>query len=173
MSLVERSVPVIRGTLSPGVAGTRQTLALMRDLARSGAADPVVRDRALLILRSSSVADHDYAGELKALFEFVRDRVRFTRDPVDVETLQIPRRTLEVLAGDCDDKATLLVALLRAVGNPAELRYRAIGTSRPQFSHVYVVARLGGTLIAMDPTRRSTPIGWQYPQPRALEDFAA
>jgi transglutaminase-like putative cysteine protease len=164
---------VIRGTLPPGLAGTRATLALMRELGRRGAADPFVRDQALSILRSAGVHAHDFAGEIKALFEFVRDRIRFTRDPVDVETLQIPRRTLEVKAGDCDDKATLLVALLRAVGNPAELRYRVIGTSSPQFSHVYVVARVSGQLLAMDPTREGTEIGWQYPQPKAVQDFAA
>jgi transglutaminase-like putative cysteine protease len=145
----------------------------MRDLARRGAADPYVRDQALSIVQSAGVKAHDFAGELRAMFEFVRDRVRFTRDPVDVETLQVPRRTLEVRAGDCDDKATLLVALLRAIGNPADLRYRVIGTSSTQFSHVYVVAKIGGQLVAMDPTREGTELGWQFPQPKAVQDFAA
>lgn len=158
---------VQRGQLSPGPAGTAQTLAIMRRLAIEGAKDVTVREAAVGIIRRAGVIGHDFAGELRALFNFVRDRIRFTRDPAGAELLQAPRYTLEHGIGDCDDKSTLLVALLRSIGNPAELRFRAIGETPAGFSHVYPVARYQGRTIALDSTRAGTPLGWEVPR-RAL-----
>ena len=145
----------------------------MRDLVRQGARDPRVRETAVAVVQRARVAGHDFAGELAAVFAFVRDRVRFTRDPVGVELLQGAPYTLTRGAGDCDDKATLLASLLESIGHPAELRFRAIGVrpGSPAFSHVYVVARLQGREIPLDPTYAGTPVGWQFPRPSVMEDF--
>lgn len=170
--LLDQQPRVWRGRLSPGHAGTAQTLRLMRALVREGARDLRIRNTAVGVIRGAGVAAHDFLGELAALYGFVRDRVRFTRDPVGVELLQGAVVTLERGAGDCDDKATLLGALLEAVGHPAELRFRAIGvTPARQFQHVYVVARLAGREIALDPTFARTPMGWQLRRPSIVRDF--
>lgn len=148
----------------------------MRRLARAGGADPVVIDAAVSIVKAAGVAGHDYVGEMRALFEFTRDRIRYTRDPVGVELLQTPNRTLRVRAGDCDDKSTLLAALLRAIGHPAVVAFRAVAaeTSRPgAYSHVYVIARVGGREIPLDPTPPKARMGWQVPNPSAVMEVAA
>jgi transglutaminase-like putative cysteine protease len=166
---------VLVGTLPPGRAGTKATLELMQQLAAEGARDVAIRERALAIVRMARVAPHDFDGELAALYTWVRDRIRFVRDVAGVEGLQAPRRTIEWGAGDCDDMATLLVALLRSIGHPARLAFRAIGTNRTgprNFSHVYTVAKYGGREIALDPTVPGTPIGWEYPRATSRMELA-
>lgn len=175
MYLGESVTPVWRGRLPAGDRGTRVTLEIMRRLACAGGKDPVVREAAIAIVKSAGVAAHDFAGELKAIFEHVRDRIRFTRDPLGVEALQAPRYTLKVAAGDCDDKATLLASLLAALGNPAQLKFRVIALDKAnprRFSHVYVVAKLGAREVAMDPTWQDTPLGWQHPKPARIGGLA-
>jgi len=163
---------VRRGRLPPGTAGTRVTLDMMRALARKGGQDVAVRERALAILRAAGVAGHDFAGEVRALFSWVRDRVRFVRDPAGVEWLQAPRYTLERGYGDCDDKATALAAMLLAVGHPAALRLRAVGFRSGTLSHVYVLAKLAGRWVPLDPTWAGTPFGEAPPGVRSALEVA-
>lgn len=166
---------VTHGRLPPGDAGTRKTLSLMRELARKGALRPEVREVAIGALQESGARPHDAASELAALHRWVRDRVRFVRDIAGVETLQAPHYTLHLMAGDCDDRAVLLAAMIRSIGIPADLRFRVIAAnrSRPRtFSHVYVMARIGRRDIALDPTYLGNPAGWQHPRPSRIGDFA-
>lgn len=138
----------------------------MRRLAQDGARQVVVREAAIRIVRDEG-AEHDPLAQLAALFRFVRDRIFFVGDVAGVETLQSPRYTLSVQAGDCDDRATLLVALARAIGIPADFRFKVIAANpraRGAFSHVFVVARLAGRTIALDPTYRDNLAGYEYPR---------
>jgi transglutaminase-like putative cysteine protease len=161
-----------RGKLAPGPAGTRQTVAIMRRLARAGARDLAVRTAAISAVKRAGIRPMDYRGELDAIFRFVRDEVRYTRDPVSVEVLQTPVATLKRLAGDCDDKSVLLAAMIESIGHPSQLAFRVIGT-RPggNYSHVYVVAKLGGRLIPLDPTPAGAKLGWEYPNPTLKGDI--
>jgi len=156
-----------------GRAGTVKTLELMRQLAHKGSRDVTVREAAVRILRNAGVRGHDFRGERDALFRFVSDSIRFVRDPYGAELLQTPRYTLEHGFGDCDDKSTLLAALLRAVGHPGPIRFRAVGETPRAFSHVYVVARDGDRDLALDATRAGTPLGWQLPHPALAMDAPA
>lgn len=159
---------VSRGRLPAGDAGTRKTLEIMRGLAAEGARDLTVRETAIAIVRAAGAAAHDSVAELRALFEFVRDRIRFTNDILGVETLQGAEYTLRVRAGDCDDRAVLLVALAQSIGIPADFAFRVVALkpgSPRAFSHVYVVANLKGKRIALDATYPANRMGWQYPNP--------
>lgn len=162
---------MLHGRLSPGKRGTGETLAIMRQLAQSGARDVSVREGAVRILRGAGVRGHDFRRELEALFRYVADRVRFVRDPHGVELLQAPRYTLEHGFGDCDDKTTLLVALALSVGQPVQLALRAIGATPAAFSHVYAVASVNGQRIPLDPTWPGTPFGWEAPRPALSGDL--
>lgn len=165
--MYERTDSPVRATLyglPDGDLGTRATLTKMRELALAGAKDPAVRETAILVIQSAGVAGHDPELQAGALHEFVRDRVLFVNDVAGVETVQSPRYTLRVMAGDCDDRATLLAALARSIGIPTEFRVIAANPRFPRaFSHVFVIARIGGREIALDPTYRSNAAGWQYP----------
>lgn len=100
----------------------------------------------------------DWAAEVRAVFNFVRDHVRYVRDVRGIETLQTPLVTLELEQGDCDDKSTLLASLLEAIGHPT--RFVAVGYGKPgQFSHVYVESRIGARWLPLDATM-NVEAGW-------------
>lgn len=174
MYIGTEAVRVRRGTLPGGDAGTVRTLAMMRELVHEGARSLAVRNAAIDVVRAAGVRAHDTLGEIRALYTWVRDRVRFIGDPVGVELLQGAPVTLRTRSGDCDDYAVLLGAMLHAIGIPAELRFKVIGVNprRPgAFSHVYLTARdQSGRVIPLDPIYPTTPFGWEYGQPfRSLE----
>jgi transglutaminase-like putative cysteine protease len=115
-----------------------------------------VRETALSLI--AGVAQKDWAGEVREIFEWVRDHIRYTRDINGVETLQTPEATMELGAGDCDDKSTLLAALLESIGHPT--RIVAAGYHRPgSYSHVYVETRLGSGWVPLDATLLDRPMG--------------
>jgi transglutaminase-like putative cysteine protease len=151
-------IRVHRERLPSGDPGTRRTLEIMRRLTHEGATDPTVRAASIAAL--TNVRSHDARGEIASLFRFVRDRVAFRRDPVRTEWLQAARHTLSLAAGDCDDRAVLLAAMLRSVGIPAWFRVVALDRSRPTtFSHVYVVVKMGDQVIPLDPTYPENAVG--------------
>ena len=155
---------VERGTMPSGDAGVTYTLGRMRGLVAAGASNLLVRETAIGIIRR--VPAHDRLGELRALHNWVRDNIRFTGDVLGVETLQAADYTLRMGAGDCDDRAVLLAALAQSVGLPADLAFRVIAANprAPRtFTHVYLVATIGGKKIAMDPTYPGNMLGWSYP----------
>lgn len=144
------------GEIPSGEPGTAATLRYMQGLVKRYKRSPTIRETALSIL--TDVAPKNWRGEIEALFRFVRDHIRYTRDIVGLETLQTPPVTLELGAGDCDDKSTLLAALLESVGHPT--RFVAVGYRAPgSYSHVYVETRMGAGWIALDATMPHD-MGW-------------
>lgn len=148
------------GELPAGEPGTSATLKLMRRLVIQYKHAPQIRELALDLI--SQLRPKDWGGEIKAVFEFVRDQIRYSRDIRGMETLQIPPVTLDLSAGDCDDKSTLLAALLESIGHPT--RFVAVGYTAPgAYSHVYVETKLGPRWVALDPTM-PVAVGWS-PRP--------
>ncbi len=131
-----------------GPAGVRATLKLMARLTRKGKSTLPVRMAAQQI--TQHLRQRDSAGEVNALHEFVRDRIRFVRDVRGLETLQDPERTLQLKSGDCDDKSTLLAALLEAIG--FRTRFRAVAFRPGVFSHVFPEVQLGKRWIPLEVT---------------------
>jgi hypothetical protein len=146
--------------LPNGDAGTRKTLANMQRLVDSGSRDLVVRETAIRAIQSAGVSPHNVAGQIDALFEYVRDQVSFINDPVGTEWVQAPRYTLQVRGGDCDDRAVLLASLLRAIGVASSFKAVAADPRNPEsFSHVYLM--VGGR--ALDPTYEQNRLGTEPP----------
>jgi transglutaminase-like putative cysteine protease len=117
MSFYPERRPFTLGALAPGSAGTAQTLRQMAKLARDGAKDPGVIQVASELVRN--LPQYDRVGEVCAIHEFVRDSIRYTNDPTDLELIRTPRAILEMGVGDCDDKSILLSSLLRCIGRPS------------------------------------------------------
>lgn len=148
------------GTLPPGEPGTHRTLTLMRAMVKQFKRAPVIRGTALDLI--SDVAPKDWRGEVSAVFRYVRDHIRYTRDVAGLETLQIPTVTMDDAAGDCDDKSTLLASLLESIGHPT--RFVAVGYTKPgEYSHVYVETRIGPRWVPLDATM-PYDVGWS-PRP--------
>lgn len=145
----------LRG-IPDGRAGTIETLKIMSQVARNGKTSLPVRNMALSLIKG---LDHkDWVGQIKALHRFVRDKIQYVKDIDGVETLQTPDVTLQLAAGDCDDKSILLASLLGAIGHPT--RFVAIGKNDDDFVHVYPETRVGNKWLALE-TTEPVEIGWQ------------
>jgi len=134
--------------ISTGVEGVRETMMLMRSIVRQGKSDPKVITQARSLV--DSVPLKDWRGQAVAIHRYVRDHIRYVMDPTGVETLSTPARLMEIGSGDCDDKVTLLAALLEALGHPT--RFIAVGFSPGELSHVYVETKIGDAWIPLETT---------------------
>jgi transglutaminase-like putative cysteine protease len=143
-----------------GYSGTQRTVARMQALIRQGVKDFYVRQKAIDILFEKGVQPKDYLGEVKALFEWVQQNVRYTKDAFRLEILHSARRMLELRAGDCDDMSILLGAMLEAIGHPVRLVIVGPDILRPDlFTHVYIEVYHKGRWIPLDATM-PFPMGW-------------
>lgn len=95
------------------------------------------------------VPSKQFTAEIAALYRWVRDHIRYRFDPRGVEWLQSPARTVKERAGDCDDIATLLAALIGSLGHP--WRFRTVGASKNVQQHVGVQAWDRKRWIDVDP----------------------
>jgi transglutaminase-like putative cysteine protease len=156
-----RSTPRISlGQIPKGYAGTKQTVASIARLIREGAKDFCVRQHAIDILFANGVPPKDYLGEIRTLFAWVQQHVRYTRDIYRVELLHSARRMLELRAGDCDDMTILLAAMLKAIGHPVRLVLVGFNPHKKAvFTHIYLEAFCKGWWIPLDATV-NRPMGW-------------
>jgi len=151
--------------LPSGDAGVRLTLQAMQAaaLGKEGALNPEIRAWALEATQDAQ--DRNDFELASALFHAVRRVVRFRGE--FSETVQTPLVTLQLGAGDCDDHATLMVALLRSIGIPARFKTVATDPSDPRnFNHVYALAglRRGNKIVMWLPVDTTVPQahpGWE------------
>jgi hypothetical protein len=148
--------------LPAGPAGILVTLRLMADWCLRDRTNQSLRDFAHNSL-FRSIPGHAFDEEVKALFEFVRDKITYRKDPVGVERVQDAARTLEIKTGDCDDKVTLLVSLLLVCGYRA--RFAVCGRKQGRWSHVYCEVFRSDGWISLDPTNEFAEVGWELDVP--------
>lgn len=157
--------PATLMALPEGVSGVRATLKLMSALVKSGKKMPVIRAKAVAL--TQGLCQKDKAGEIRALWSFVKNNIRYVRDIRNVETLHTADRVLEQAAGDCDDKAVLLCSLLESIGHPSA--FMAIGTKAPgKFSHVLAATRIGASKWLPLETTEPVEFGWQPKNVKAV-----
>jgi hypothetical protein len=158
---------------------------IIKDLARKGAADPEVRNKALAVLtrttgvgpnRKWEVPEKNWTAEVKALQDAFNDPasgvgVRYVRDPLPLDTYVAAKKTLRLQGGDCDDHVITLGALLMSVGYRCRARV-VQGANSDSWSHIHLQAAgnpPGGgpvkTWIPIDTTVRGKPFGWQAEKP--------
>jgi len=151
---------IFLGHIPSGWLGTEKTIEHVQALIRSGAKDFYVRQKAIDILLEKQVKPKDYLAEIKALFEWVQQHIRYTKDTVQVEVLHSARRMLELRAGDCDDMTILLGAMLEAIGHPVRLALSGPDPLRQDlFTHIYLEVFHKGDWISLDATMPH-PMGW-------------
>jgi hypothetical protein len=154
-----------RAPLLSGEQGTAQTIEIMRHLVDQAVGDESFVRQAINIVRPVP-AYHDLS-EAKALYNWVKQNIRFTKDPVTKEKLYPPQELLKIKAGDCDDISMLLGALLIALGYTARLITISASADNPQeFSHVYVEAEVppgSKQWIPMDAARFDSEFGEEPP----------
>lgn len=144
--------------MPPGLGGIDHTLNQMRSLTDRYKSDPVIYQLSRNLVRD--LPQKDYHSEINSIFSFVQNNIRYTRDINGVETVQTPAKTLEVEQGDCDDKSTLLAALLESVG--FKTRFHAMGFRKNHINHVLLEVYIDNEWLALDATEPQL-MGWKPP----------
>lgn len=146
-----------------------ERVAKLHEQMAKGVRDPAVYKLAREILSkkcgsSWCVPEHDHAGECVALFNAVRERVRYTLDPTFFDAFQNPKKTLELKTGDCDDETSLLGAMLLSTG--FSVKSRVVQTvGQTSWNHIYIMAIKSPEMpnwMALD-LAVSQPAGWEVP----------
>lgn len=151
--------------------GARQTLTKMATLARKGLRNQSIRNLAVQLttagfLNGTGLKQKDFTGEARRILRFVRDDIRYVRDTDGVELLHDPVTLLQTGAGDCDDKAILLAALLGSIGH--QTRFVAVSFEPNIFCHVWLQDCLDGKWVDLEPTE-PIPFGQSVPTAKALK----
>lgn len=154
-----------------GDAAIYSTVGRMKSIINESASNPEIREWARKIL--ANVAVNDKMGEARAIHDFVRDHVRYTRDPHGFEYIQTPpvllsgiREYLEGRSarpiGDCDDMTVLSLSLLKSVGFPVVIKVVGFHSDiSGRFSHVYGLVNVNGRWIPVDCVRPDKGLGWE------------
>lgn len=145
----------------------------MKKVARQRAGHPLIRRLATSILNYYEVPSQHYADEAMAIGDYVKEKVRYVRDPDGIEYLQDPVDLVEHIkqgqaSGDCDDMSLLIATLLLSVGHVPSFRAVRYRDYAGHYNHIYVVdyeKNWGGPRqrIVLDAIMKDRPIGFEVP----------
>lgn len=163
------AIPQSETYIGIGDAAIFKTVDKMKQIISESSKNAFVREWAKKIV--SRVTVNDKKGEASAIFNFVRDNVRYTKDPLGYEYVQTPPFLLEDIrlfqagqgdrpAGDCDDMTTLSLSLLKSIGFPVAIKVVSFAPSK-KFGHVYGLVQIGYNWIPFDCVRPDQDMGWE------------
>jgi hypothetical protein len=155
--------------LQHGRPGTVQTLREMAELVRNDVlTDEGLQDYANKILVKAGVGSDVFGNgsmkEIKTIFEWVRDRIIYRKDPTGGhEAIQDARVTLQRGYGDCDDFSVTLAVLLGLVGYVTRFVVVRVDPQGEGFQHVYLEVKSprSNKWLALDATNKNAIIGWE------------
>lgn len=164
-------------SLLPGEAGIRQTVEIMRDIARASVMDPSVQWQAGRIVEAAGVGSTDDVGAARAILNWITDHTTYRKDPQrgmdEQEVVQTPPWLIQQIAEgirpqiDCDDLTVLVLALAGTIGIPGLIRVVSTLPSK-DYNHVYGMVMVGGEWLEADPTRwAAARLTGQWPATRA------
>lgn len=157
------------GKLSDGQKGNKETISFMTKVARNRSGHPKIRKLALNILNYYKIPSMHYRDEALAIGEYIKNHVRYVRDPDGIEYLQDPIDLVDQMVqgtaqGDCDDMSLLITTLLLAIGHTPRFRAVRYNPNQDFYNHIYVVDYEkngnGPVLrISIDAILKNSPIG--------------
>ncbi len=154
----------------------------MKKVARIRSSHPLVRKFAISILHYFNVPSNAFIEESRAIGEYIKDRVRYVRDPDGVEYLQDPVQMILDLKsptgmphGDCDDMALLVATMLLSIGHYPKFKAIRYSEEDKNYNHIYVVDhdsnldfKTQGTLV-IDCIFKDRPIGYEVNYSSGME----
>lgn len=159
------TISYLNEPLAEGEQGNMQTLAAMASLVREQREQPDLRN---FVLREivGSVRGHDSAGEVRAIFEFARDRITYRKDPFRVERVADIWSTLYALnangpEGDCGIKSGFIAGCCALLGHAPFFTVIKQSADQKAFNHVYNMILIDGRVTYLDATPEDKPIGWE------------
>jgi hypothetical protein len=121
-----------------------------------------------------SIRENDKVAEANELYGWVRDNVRYENDPASTEMLLNPVTAIKLfkqgypLSGDCDCSATLLSALMQAIGIKTRLKIVKLNPDSSHYRHVYTEAFLNGQWVAYDAAQAVAIPGYSISTPQQV-----
>jgi hypothetical protein len=155
-----------------------ERVALLRRLcwdAKNGARAPYILNLARQVTRAC--AGRDAICELRAIYQFTVENVRYTGDLYGVDTFASPVRILQMGGGDCDEHCVINCAL--AICNGFRTKVRITSNKGTSWDHIYCMAGMpkgrSDHWIALDTTlargRRDLSRFGQEPPRAKFRDF--
>jgi hypothetical protein len=140
----------------------------MREIVDKMKSNIQIRIISAVLLKDVSV--HDRIGQIRVIFRFVADRIRYMKDPFKKEHLANPLETLQVKAGDCDCKSILLATILESCGFETQfvlvpkhvfvrVRIKPSDINRIPPNSFYIKDQ-SKYWIPLESTAKGAPIGW-------------
>jgi len=162
-----------------GDRAIERTVRQMAAIIDRSSKNPLVREWARSILERVQV--NDKMDEARTIHDFVRDHVRYTRDPHGWEYIQTPPVILAGIEqflkgeaarpiGDCDDMTVLSLSLMKSVGFPVIIK--TVGYNG-KFSHVYGMVLVNRKWIVTDTVRPDKSFGWEAPNATRVMEVIA
>jgi transglutaminase-like putative cysteine protease len=151
--------------LSDSNKATYESVEVIKKLIDEGKKDIIVRTLAEKI--TQYLPEKDYKREVKAIYNFVVRRLRYTKDIHKVETVHRARELLKrhKKAADCDDYVILTASLLQSIGHP--VRIVIIGNNykdKEDYSHIYMQVNVNSKWITLDGSVPGAKMGWEAPK---------
>lgn len=114
---------------------------------------------------------------LENVYHFVRDHIRYVRDPDNEEIIKTPGCTIAEGKADCKSMTVLTGSLLRDLGFQFVYRVAFYDPRQPQQGHIYSVVQLGGKKVIVDPVHEKfnyeiTPWKFQDYTPYGISQVA-
>lgn len=163
------AIPYQEEYIGSGDTAIYNTVGKMKSIVQESARNPYVREWAKKIV--SDVQVNDRRGEAEAIFKFVQNNVRYTKDPMGFEYVQTPPVLLEDIRlyregkgerpiGDCDDMTVLSLSLLKSIGFPVAIKVVSFMPHK-RFGHVYGLVKVNEEWVPFDTVRPDKYMGWE------------
>ncbi|MFH1319737.1 MAG: hypothetical protein ABII90_03675 [Bacteroidota bacterium] len=104
--------------------------------------------------------------EITAIFDFVREMIRYTKDPIARELVHECITTLFFAGGDCDDMDVVLISLLANAGHDFQVVLAGnVTNGETLHSHIFVTALIQNSVAEyipfyLDATNKVDGAGW-------------
>lgn len=162
------NTPVYRQFLGFGEIAITNTVDKIHHIIKASMYNPYIRKWAEKIIGEIPPGPQHQMEEVRAIGDFVKYNVRYTKDPRGLEYIQTPPVLLQMIErgetpmGDCDDMTTLSLSLLKSIGYPVATK---IASYRPdkKYSHIYGLVFVNNQWLPIDCVKRDMPIGWEAP----------
>lgn len=162
-------IPVKEEYIGTGDQAIYNTVAKMKSIIHQSSRNPYIREWAGNII--SRVEVNNKAQEAEAVYNFVRDNLRYTKDPLGYEYIQTPIVLLESIGqyrsgqgerpvGDCDDCTVLSLSLLKSIGFNTAIKVVSFRENK-KYGHVYGMVQIGHDWVPIDCVRPDATMGWE------------
>lgn len=134
-----------------------QTVAVLAEHVAEAYTHPRIRARVRQLF--AGLAPYDEIGEVRAIYDWTTDAIRYQRDPLGTEHVTTPIQLDEEIdagdaAEDCESLTSYAAALLAAAGYRPQ--FEAVGwnpTSRGTMNHLFLSVEMpDGSRVSLDPT---------------------